>query len=158
MATEKQLIKLEKIDAICKKVDTKKVPEALAPNRVGYQVAIKSMMRVGEWATLTSILSVLALAITMIYRQFTHYNGLEDFEIFAGLLMGAAIIVSGVFGYKLWQLEVTPLFALISLLTILVVNAILCIGIFPIVVVILDIIALSRYATFCSWFNKLKTE
>jgi TRAP-type C4-dicarboxylate transport system permease small subunit len=156
MATEKQLLKLEKIKRVVKTTENKKIPGALARGREGYERSIRSVMKVGEWAVLTSIFGVAAAVIFLMVRYYTVYGGPQSNEILLCAMTIIFGIVSGVFGYKLWSLEVTPLFAVVGLVVILFYNALLCIGVLPLVVVVLDIIALTRFSTFCSWFRGIK--
>ncbi len=155
MATEQQLIKLEKISKVVKNNKDKDIPNALSRGRIGYAKAIKSMMLVGEWATLTAILSVVIAIGFLAVRNITTYDGPSQYEINLAILVIVCSIISGVLGKKLWDLSVTPIFALVSLVFILACNLFLCIGILPVIVVILDIIAVIRYSTFCSWFHKV---
>lgn len=154
MATEKQLLKLEFIQSVVDKTDNKDIPAKLSRGRVGYEKAIKSFMQVGQWAAVLSIFAVGVAILFLVVMHFTYY--LEDYQVVAAGLAIAANVASGVLGYKLWNLQVTPVFALVALVVILLCNACICFGILPLIVVILDIIALSRYGTFCSWWNGLK--
>lgn len=156
MATEKQLLKLEKIKRVVKVTENKEIPAALARGREGYENSIRSIMRVGEWAALTAILSIGAAIIYLLVKYLTVYGGPQSHEILLCVMAIGFGVLSGVFGYKLWNLEATPIFAVVGLIVILLYNALLCIGVLPLIVVILDIIALSRFSTFCSWFHGIK--
>lgn len=156
MATEKQLIKLEKIKRVTDKTSNKQIPKALSRGRLGYERAIKSVMNLGQWAVVASIISVAAAALFLFIRWYTHYGILRDYEIIIPIVCIVCSIISGVLGYKLWNLEATPIFALISMLVILVCNTLTVFGILPLIVVIVDVIALCRYSTFCSWFHGIK--
>ena len=54
MATEKQLLKLEKIQTITKDLTNKETPKVLSRGRVGYEKAVRSLMLAGEAAAITS--------------------------------------------------------------------------------------------------------
>ncbi|MBR3122342.1 hypothetical protein IKF28_02780 [Candidatus Saccharibacteria bacterium] len=158
MATEFQLIKIEKIGKVCDKLPDKDVPKALSRGRIGYKFAIKSMMNAGQWAVASAIISVGLLVIVVVIKWINPMiiGYLSNSELLLAVLGIVCEIISGVFGYKLWQLQVTPLFALVALLFILCCNIFLFAGVIPIICVIMCVIALSRYTTFCSWFHGIK--
>lgn len=157
MATEKQLLKLEKIQKTTKDLSNKETPKALSRGRIGYEKAIRSLMLAGEWAVISSVVSIAAVVLFLIVKNLTVYYGpLRNYEIYLSIFAAACCVVSGVLGYKLWNLEATPLFAVISLSVIILCNVTLVIGILPAIVVITSIIALCRFGTFCSWFHGIK--
>lgn len=156
MATENQLLKLEKIQAVVTSTPTKKIPYELSRGRLGYKNAIKSVMNVGMWALASAILSTALIVLFLGIKWLTTYNGPRDYEIYLSAFGIIASVTSGILGWKLMTLQGTPIFTLIALLIILVVNVFLVIGVIPFFTVVFDIIALSRYSTFCSWFHGIK--
>lgn len=158
MATESQLIKLEKINKIYDKTPEKKLPQVLSRGHIGYEKALKSIMRAGNWAIATSILSTGIIgtitAIKWINPYALGFLGKYDFSI--AIILIVCSVISGVLGYKISKLDATPQYVLVALLIILIVNSCLFAGIFPIITAIMCIIALVRYSTFCSWFKGVK--
>ena len=156
MATEKQLLKLEKIQTITKDLTNKETPKVLSRGRVGYEKAVRSLMLAGEAAAITSIFSIGGIILYIVIHAMGYHNPINNYEIYLSAFATICCIISGILGYKLWNLEATPLFALISLLIIITCNLLLVFGILPAVTVVFSIIALCRYGTFCSWFNGIK--
>ena len=156
MATEKQLIALEKIKKVVDRTPNKMVPKKLSRGHIGYEKALSSIMLAGEWAVAVSIITVSLAIIFLAAKQFGTYDGLRDYEIYLSVFSIILSITSGVLGYKLWHLEATPLFTLVILLALLVFNIFMVVGILPAISAVIDIVALSRYTTFCSWFRGVR--
>ena len=159
MATENQLKKLEYI----KKQITSANERGESPAKVlskgleGYEKAIKSVSQVGMWATIGPIVAIAAIVLRVFLIHFPRNNWvMSDQEIGTIIACIVACVISMVLGYKLWALNATPIFVLVSLLLILICNLVLFIGVVPVVTAILAIIALIRYSTFCSWFHSIK--
>ena len=154
MATEQQLIKLEKIQKITKEIEkNKEIPKALSRGHIGYEKAIRSVMWVGMWAVASSIIAVGVAILFLSIKWILVNGGPKDYEIYLSIFSIICSITSGVLGYKLWNLEATPLFTLFALIFILLYNLLLVIGIIPLITVVIAIVALSRYGTFCNWFD-----
>lgn len=159
MATEKQLLKIEKIqkDMNRARANKKDIAKELSRGRVGYEKAIRSMMTVGSWAAIVPILVAAAAILRFVipFLNISKYTP-EDYQIILLVIYLVACGTSSVLGYKLWNLDVTPFFALISLIVILACNLCLFMGVLPIVTAILAVVALVRWGTFCNWFNGVK--
>lgn len=159
MATEKQLIKLETIQkrANTARTQHKDIPEYLSGGRIGYKKALRSMITTGQLAVFTPMLACGVVAVKTVIEHAMTYNWY--FSTPEILLLSATLavsVISIVLGYKLWCLDVTPIFALVSLLIILVCNICLFSGILPLITVISAIVSLIRYSTFCTWFHNFK--
>lgn len=157
MATENQLIKLEKIEEATEGVANRDIPETLSRGHQGYEKAIKSVMSAGIWAVTISIITLTEILIYLAYEVSRYYPlPLEPYQIALSVLFTTLSLTSGILGYKLWRLEATPQFVLISLIIILFTNLCCAIGILPLISAIITIIALTRFSTFCSWFRGIK--
>lgn len=156
MATEKELIQLEKIQEVMGETSSKDVPEKLSRGRIGYEKAIKSMRSAGTWTLAVSILSISAAIIFLALRLILFRNPPKGYEIYGPILSIAISVLAGVLGYKLWKLQVTPLSSLVSLIIVTIYNLLLVCGIVPLIAAIVSIVALCRYSTFCNWFRGVK--
>ena len=159
MATEQQLLKLEAIQTKINraKEQGKDIATELSEGRIGYKKALNSVMTVGAWATITPMVAAAVIILRFVVPFLTIYAWApKNYEIYLSVGALVACLVSGILGYKLWSLDATPLFTLVSLVIILICNSLLFIGVLPVITAILAIVALVRFSTFCSWFNHIK--
>lgn len=146
------------------------VATQLSYSKKRFRSAINTMISVGALAVTVSILILIKEAVSTIVLIAKGASFTDDY--WALILIGcelAVFVTTIVLGYKLYKLDSTPTFVLVSLIIILVANGLLCFGIFPLATVILSVIGLVRWSTYKNWFiamdkarrkqsNKKKTQ
>lgn len=155
MASEAQLVKLEKIKTIVDKTPNKEVPKALSKDHIGYEKAIRSITNLGQWAIASAIISIATAIIFLAFKFAASHIGPSNSELILSLLVIGLSATTGVLGYKLWNLQSTPEFTLFSVILILGCNILLVVGFIPFITAIKAIITISRFDTFRSWFASM---
>lgn len=158
MATSEQVRILDKIqkEKQYAKAHHINVAEHLSGGQRKYKTAIRTMMTVGNLSVLVSILAFVAIAFLSLYSQDWGYIPTSTM-IYWGVEF-AVLLTTGILGYKLSEVDVTPTFALVSLLIILVSNLFLYSGIFPLITVATAIVGLVCWGTFRNWFYDIDTK
>lgn len=136
----------------------KNIPVALSGGKEYYRKSIKSIIGSGKWTVTTSIYAV---ALSCVINLIDVIKLSQDYVIdwayvvgyFVGILLVAAIPIF--FGAKLIKFNSTPTFTLVALIITLICNILLMAGVLPLISIILNIIAITRWSTYKDWFYKI---
>ena len=137
------------------------VSVSLSGGREYYRRAINSMRISGIWtiwATVWAYAVILTLNIIGDIRMMSsgEYN-IDWFSYMAGKFLALLpfVIINIVFACKIRSLSATPTTTLVFLVFTMILNLLLFIGVLPLVSVVLNIIALTRWSTYKDWFYKI---
>jgi uncharacterized membrane protein len=127
-----------------------------------YRKAIGSIHLCGVWTILSATLVLIATVAYTIIDHIQNANLYQNMDVayIIGYVIGLALIfvLPFLFGIKLARLEITPTFALVSLIITLLFNLFFAVGIVPVISLIINIMALARWSTYKDWFNRLKIK
>ena len=156
MATKEQLkilevIKKEKALAKSKHL---KVGEQLSGGYSKYKTAINTMISVGALSVVFSVIKIVMDIFDI--AAYTAGGGFwDDQSIILMALEFGVLAITAILGWKLYTLDATPLFILVSLIIIFVANAFLFAGILPLLTVVLSAVGLICWSTYRNWFNDI---
>ena len=159
MATESEIETLELIKKLKKASKNKGggLTKNLSGGKEKYRSALNTMISVGSLAAITSFIVLGKAVFDLSSFIANNWNvPIADYGALILYICEIGVFITTIFlGLNLATLEVTPTFALVSLIVILVANGLLAIGIFPLITVVLAVIGLIRWSTFKSWFYGL---
>lgn len=156
MATLEQVKTLEFIEQKRKLAKNKEIPVAayLSSGHDKYKSTLNTFISIGSLSIVASCLGAVwaALGLAAMLSQNVNMTALDWATV---IFEFAVYIVSIELGTKLYRLDVTPNFALASLIVLLALNVIVFMGILPCFTVIFSIIGLVRWSTYKNWFNAI---
>lgn len=156
MATREQIetIEIIKREKTLAKEKHLKVLDELSGGLSKYKTAISTIMSVGSLAVVVSVISLVMTTIDVV--RYTQEGVVWDTQSILYVAFEYGVLATtAVLGWKLSLLDATPLFILVSLIIILITNALLFAGILPWITVILAIIGLVCWGTYKNWFNDI---
>lgn len=137
------------------KKDGVRTADFLSKGVEGYRNSLCIMERVGAWAVGVSLFTFILYVTVAIIGITTEI----DLGIIASpivtVITAIYAIMSLILGVGLYLHDFTPRATRIALVIILIMNILFVEGIFPLLVVIFSIIALTRCNTYADWFNRL---
>ena len=161
MATMEEFDTIEVIKA--QKLSSKgtDIATSLSGGRKYYKKAIGSIRRSGAWTMWVTIAATVVAIVKAVFDivQILQHDSLDWIYVtgwFIGII--ACCFLTLFFGYRVFKLESTPTFTLVSLIITLVCNLALSVGILPLVSLFLNIVALVRWSTYKDWFYRIDTK
>lgn len=153
MATTEQVKILEAIQKERAKARKKhlNVAEELSGGQKKYKTAINTMISVGALSIVVAVLTFTISAYNYV-SFFSYGRRLDDQGWIMLVLQCAALITTLTLGLKLYKVDATPMFALVSLIIILVSNLLLFNGILPWITAALSIVGIVCWGTYKNWF------
>lgn len=137
------------------------VSYALCGGKDYFRKAIQSVSNSGQF---TLIVSLCLLAIGIVVKALQYISLSEYYTINYGYMIGefvGIIIVTAIpaiIGAKIMKLDSTPNFMLGLLIVTLIFNIFFTVGVLPLVALIMNIVALTRWSTYRSWFYSIKKK
>ena len=158
MATLEQIKTLDYIkkERLATKKAHKNIAATLCMGQNKYKTAINTMISIGALSIVFAIVGAIISAYD-VYDLLSHGYG-EYISTYNWLLIAAIFVIYAieiVLGVKLYRLDATPIFVLVTLIIVLLGNIFLIGGILHWVVAIFAVIGIVCWGTFRNWFNHL---